>query len=61
MPAPAQWADFAQALDAYRTLVAGPMLDAALADDRETFSTIRAGGAADAGGDLIGHLGETAG
>jgi methyl-accepting chemotaxis protein len=55
---PAAWADFTDALAAYRAVVGGEMLDAAVADDRAQFSSIRTGGAADAGAGLIAHLGE---
>lgn len=49
---PAAWADVTTALASYRALVGGEMLDAAVADDRELFSLIRAGGAAAAGTNL---------
>ncbi|MCV2394768.1 methyl-accepting chemotaxis protein [Actinotalea sp. M2MS4P-6] len=55
---PAAWADFTDAFDSYQVLVEGEMLDAAVADDRELFSQIRTGGAADAGANLIAHLDE---
>ncbi len=55
---PAVWADFTDALASYDTVVGGDMLDAAIADNRTEFSAIRAGGAAEAGQDLIAHLGE---
>ncbi len=46
---PAAWADFTAALASYTSLVGGEMLDAAVADNRELFSSIRTGGAAAAG------------
>ena len=55
---PAAWADFTTARTSYQALVGGEMLDAAVADNRELFSSIRTGGAAEAGTNLIGHLSE---
>ena len=55
------WPEFLAALSAYQATVGGPMLDAAVADDRDEFSAIRAGGAADAGADLVGRLGDARG
>jgi len=54
--APAAWPDFVATLADYDEVVGVTMLDAAIADDREQFATIRDGGAASAGAALIGNL-----
>ena len=53
---PAAWPGFVAALADYKKVVGVTMLDAAIADDREEFATIRDGGAASAGATLIGDL-----
>ncbi|MBU4336708.1 MAG: methyl-accepting chemotaxis protein, partial [Actinobacteria bacterium] len=54
---PAIWPEFMSALATYKDTVGGPMVDAALADDRATFTEIKNAGAASAGRGLIDNLG----
>ncbi|MCG2803551.1 MAG: methyl-accepting chemotaxis protein [Cellulomonas sp.] len=53
---PAIWPQFMAALATYKDTVGGPMVDAALADDRVTFTEIKNAGAAAAGRGLIENL-----
>ncbi|WP_259309038.1 methyl-accepting chemotaxis protein [Cellulomonas sp. P24] len=55
-PLPAEWTTFTSSWTVYKTAVDSELVPAAMANDHESFATIRNGGVADKGVALVGNL-----